>query len=114
VVKVKIYYKDREWPPEYRKVLEKMKEIIDPVTGESILDSGVLAGLEVKGDTLKVWLKFESNAEYNILGSAAMAYSKIVGDIMEKFALVMFDKVYVYDLGNNPIGIFENKGNGRK
>ncbi|MDK2870085.1 MAG: hypothetical protein PWP39_1320 [Pyrococcus sp.] len=106
---MKIYYPGREWPEEYKRVLEKMKEIIDPVTGDNILDSGVVAGLEVKDKTLKVWLRFESQVEYNILGGAAMAYSKIVGDIIEKFALVMFDNVYVYDLRNNTIGVFEKK-----
>ncbi|MFA4701099.1 hypothetical protein [Pyrococcus kukulkanii] len=106
---MKVYYPKRDWPEEYRKVLEDMKDIVDPITGESILDSGVLAGLEVAEDTLKVWLKFESQAEYNILGGAAMAYSRIVGSIMEKFALVKFDNVYVYDLRGNIIGKFEAK-----
>ncbi|AFK22697.1 iron-sulfur cluster assembly protein [Pyrococcus sp. ST04] len=106
---MKVYHPDRDWPPEYKEVLEELKRIIDPITGDNILDSGVVAALEVSGDTLKIWLKFESQAEYNILGGAAMAYSRIVGDIMERFALIKFDKVYVYDLRNNIIGKFENK-----
>ncbi|AEC52165.1 hypothetical protein PNA2_1250 [Pyrococcus sp. NA2] len=107
---MKVYHPNRKWPREYQEVLEAMRDIKDPVTGESILESGILAGLEVSKDTLKVWLKFESHAEYNILGGAAMAYSKIVGDIMERFAMVKFDNVYIYDLSGNPIGVFRKKG----
>lgn len=66
--------------------------------------------MEVTEDTLKVWLNFESHAEYNITGESAIAYSKIIGDIMERFALVKFENVYVYDLKNNPVGVFENRG----
>ena len=107
---MKVYSRDREYPEEYRAVLRELEKIIDPVTGGDILDSGVVAGLEVKGDTLKVWLNFESYAEYNILGNSAIAYSRIIGNIMERFALVKFDNVYVYDLRNNVVGKFEKKG----
>ncbi|CAB50315.1 iron-sulfur cluster assembly protein [Pyrococcus abyssi] len=107
---MKVYYPGRKWPREYEEVLNELKNVIDPVTGESILDSGILAGLEVSGRTLKVWLKFESLAEYNILGGAAMAYSKIAGDIIERLALTKFDNVYVYDLRGNPVGVFESRG----
>ncbi|WP_297509791.1 iron-sulfur cluster assembly protein [Thermococcus sp.] len=106
---MKIYTPDREWPPEYRAVIEELRKITDPVTGGDILDSGVVAGLEVSDETLKVWLRFESHAEYNIIGESAIAYSKIIGDIMERFALVKFNNVYIYDLGNHIVGIFENK-----
>ncbi|WP_297501964.1 hypothetical protein [Thermococcus sp.] len=106
---MKIYTPDREWPPEYRAVIEELKKITDPVTSGNILDSGVIAGLEVSDDTLKVWLRFESHAEYNITGESAIAYSKIIGDIMERFALVKFNNVYIYDLGNHIVGIFENR-----
>ncbi len=106
---MKVYTPDREWPPEYREVLEELGKITDPVTGGDVLDSGVIAGLEVGERVLKVWLKFESNAEHNIIGESAIAYSKIIGDIMERFALVRFDNVYVYDLGNHLVGVFENK-----
>ncbi len=106
---MKVYMKDREWPPEYRAVLDELARITDPVTGGDILDSGVIAGLEVNGDTLRIWLNFESHAEYNITGASAIAYSKIIGDIMERFALVRFQNVYVYDLKNNPVGVFENR-----
>jgi hypothetical protein len=106
---VKVYTPDREWPPEYKEVLEELRKIIDPVTGGNILDSGVIAGLEVGEDTLKIWLRFESHAEYNIIGETAIAYSKIIGDIMERFALVKFNNVYIYDLGNNIVGLFENR-----
>ncbi len=107
---MRIYSPDREYPPEYREVLEELKKITDPVTGGDILDSGVVAGLEVNGDTLKIWLRFESHAEHNIIGESPIAYSKIIGDIMERFALVKFDNVYVYDLANHVVGKFENKG----
>lgn len=110
VKKMRIYSPDREYPPEYREVLEELKKITDPVTGGDILDSGVVAGLEVTQDTLKIWLRFESHAEYNIIGESPIAYSKIIGDIMERFALVKFDNVYVYDLANHVVGKFENKG----
>lgn len=106
---MKVYMPDREWPEHYKPVLEELAKITDPVTGGDILDSGVVAGLEVNGDTLKIWLRFESHAEYNITGESAIAYSKIIGDIMERFALVKFQNVYVYDLGNNIVGLFENK-----
>ncbi|WP_029551058.1 iron-sulfur cluster assembly protein [Thermococcus zilligii] len=106
---MKIYSPDREWPPEYREVIEQLKTITDPVTGGDVLDSGVIAGLEVNGETLRIWLRFESHAEYNLIGESAIAYSKIIGDIMERFALVKFQNVYVYDLGNNIVGVFENK-----
>ncbi|MDV3103906.1 iron-sulfur cluster assembly protein [Thermococcus waiotapuensis] len=106
---MKIYSPDREWPDEYMEVIEQLKTITDPVTGGDVLDSGVIAGLEVNGETLKVWLRFESHAEYNLIGESAIAYSKIIGDIMERFALVKFQNVYVYDLGNNIVGVFENK-----
>jgi len=107
--KMKVYSRDREYPEEYREVLKELGEIIDPVTGGDILDSGVVAGLEVKEDTLKIWLNFESYAEYNIIGNSAIAYSRIIGNIMERFALVKFANVYVYDLRNNVIGKFEKK-----
>ncbi|AEH24662.1 iron-sulfur cluster assembly protein [Pyrococcus yayanosii] len=106
---MKVYMPEREWPPEYRAVLEELVKITDPVTGGNILDSGVVAGLEVGGNTIKVWLRFESHAEYNIIGENAIAYSKIIGDIIERFALLKFDNVYVYDLKNNLVGVFENK-----
>ncbi|NJE61144.1 iron-sulfur cluster assembly protein [Thermococcus sp. 21S7] len=106
---MKVYMPDREWPEHYRAVLDELAKITDPVTGGDILDSGVVAGLEVNGDTLKVWLNFESHAEYNITGASAIAYSKIIGDIIERFALAKFQNVYVYDLKNNPVGVFENK-----
>ena len=106
---MKVYSPDREWPEPYRAVIEELKKITDPVTGGDILDSGVVAGLEVTDDTLKIWLRFESHAEYNIIGESPIAYSKIIGDIMERFALVKFDNVYVYDLGNRIVGVFENK-----
>ena len=106
---MKVYMPDREWPEHYKPVLKELAKITDPITGGDILDSGVIAGLEVDGDTLKVWLNFESHAEYNITGESAIAYSKIIGDIMERFALVKFQNVYVYDLKNNTVGIFENK-----
>ncbi len=106
---MKVYMPGREWPEHYREVLNELAEITDPVTGGDILDSGVVAGLEVSDDTLKVWLNFESHAEYNITGASAIAYSKIIGDIIERFALVRFQNVYVYDLKNNPVGVFENK-----
>ncbi|WP_148883629.1 iron-sulfur cluster assembly protein [Thermococcus aciditolerans] len=106
---MKVYMPDREWPEHYREVLDELAKITDPVTGGDILDSGVVAGLEVADDALKVWLNFESHAEYNITGESAIAYSKIIGDIIERFALVKFQNVYVYDLKNNPVGVFENK-----
>ena len=106
---MKVYMPGREWPEHYKPVLEELAKITDPVTGGDILDSGVIAGLEVTGDTLKIWLNFESHAEYNITGESAIAYSRIIGDIMERFALVRFNNVYVYDLKNNIVGIFENK-----
>ncbi|NJE04741.1 DUF59 domain-containing protein [Thermococcus sp. M36] len=106
---MKVYMPNREWPRHYRAVLDELAKITDPVTGGDILDSGVVAGLEVNGDTLKIWLNFESHAEYNITGASAIAYSKIIGDIIERFALVKFQNVYVYDLKNNPVGVFENK-----
>jgi len=106
---MKVYMPGREWPEHYRAVLEELAKITDPVTGGDIVDSGVVAGLEVSGDTLKVWLNFESHAEYNITGASAIAYSKIIGDIIERFALVRFQNVYVYDLKNNPVGVFENR-----
>ncbi len=106
---MKVYMPGREWPEHYKPVLEELAKITDPVTGGDILESGVIAGLEVTGDTLKIWLNFESHAEYNIIGESAIAYSKIIGDIMERFALVRFNNVYVYDLKNNIVGIFENK-----
>ncbi|WP_297072730.1 iron-sulfur cluster assembly protein [Thermococcus sp.] len=106
---MKVYIPGREWPEPYKAVIEELKKITDPVTGGDILDSGVIAGLEVSDDTLKVWLKFESHTEYNMTGESAVAYSKIIGDIMERFALVKFDNVYVYDLANNVVGKFENK-----
>ena len=107
---MKVYARNRGYPPEYREVLKELKEIIDPITGGDILDSGVVAGLEVTKDTLKIWLRFESHAEYNIIGEFPVAYSKIIGDIMERFALVKFDNVYVYDLANNIVGRFKNRG----
>jgi hypothetical protein len=100
---------DRDWPEHYKPVLEELAKVSDPITGGDILDSGVVAGLEVSDETLKVWLNFESHAEYNITGESAIAYSRIIGDIMERFALVKFQNVYVYDLKNNPVGIFENR-----
>ncbi len=100
---------DRDWPEHYRAVLEELAKVPDPITGGDVLDSGVIAGLEVSDETLKVWLNFESHAEYNITGESALAYSRIIGDIMEHFALVKFQNVYVYDLKNNPVGIFENR-----
>lgn len=106
---MKVYSPDREWPKHYKAVIEELRKITDPVTGGDILDSGVVAGLEVTEDTLKIWLRFESHAEYNIIGESPIAYSKIIGDIMERFALVKFQNVYVYDLKNNPVGVFENK-----
>jgi len=106
---MKIYSPDREWPEPYRAVLEELSKVTDPVTGGDILDSGVVAGLEVSGDTLKIWLNFESHAEYNMTGASAIAYSKIIGDVMERFALVKFQNIYIYDLKNNPVGVFENK-----
>ncbi len=106
---MKIYMKDRKWPPEYQAVLNELSKIVDPVTGGDILDSGVIAGLEVTEDTLKVWLNFESHAEYNITGASAIAYSRIIGNIMERFALIKFSNVYVYDLRNNIVGKFEKK-----
>lgn len=106
---MKVYMPNREWPEHYKAVIEELKKITDPVTGGDILDSGVVAGLEVADDTLKVWLNFESHAEYNITGESAIAHSKIIGDIIERFALVKFQNVYVYDLKNNPVGVFENK-----
>jgi len=106
---MKVYMPGREWPDHYRAVIEELKKITDPVTGGDILDSGVVAGLEVSGDTLKIWLRFESHAEYNIIGESPIAYSKIIGDIIERFALVRFQNVYVYDLKNNPVGVFENR-----
>ncbi len=108
---MKLYRPDREWPEPYEEVLNELDKVIDPVTGGSVLESGVVAGLEVTGDTLKVWLNFESHADYNLTGASAMAYSRIVGDIMERFALVRFGKVYVYDLSGNPVGVFDpNRG----
>ncbi len=106
---MKVYSPDREWPEHYKAVIEELKTITDPATGGDILDSGVVAGLEVSEDTLKIWLRFESHAEYNIIGESPIAYSKIIGDIMERFALVKFQNVYVYDLSNNIVGKFENK-----
>ena len=106
---MKVYMPDREWPEPYKSVIEELKKITDPISGGDILDSGVVAGLEVRGNTLKIWLRFESHAEYNIIGESAIAYSKIIGDIMERFALVKFDNVYVYDLGNNVVGKFEGR-----
>ncbi|WP_048147866.1 iron-sulfur cluster assembly protein [Palaeococcus ferrophilus] len=106
---MKVYMPGREYPEEYREVLEELREIKDPVTGGDVLDSGVIAGLEVKEDTLKIWLRFESHAEYNIIGENAISYSRIIGNIMERFALVKFDNVYVYDLGNNIVGKFEKR-----
>lgn len=106
---MKVYSPDREWPEHYKAVIEELRKITDPVTEGDILDSGVVAGLEVTEDTLKIWLRFESHAEYNIIGESPIAYSKIIGDIMERFALVKFQNVYVYDLKNNPVGVFENK-----
>ncbi|AIU70451.1 hypothetical protein TEU_08980 [Thermococcus eurythermalis] len=106
---MKVYSPDREWSEHYKAVIEELRKITDPVTGGDILDSGVVAGLEVTEDTLKIWLRFESHAEYNIIGESPIAYSKIIGDIMERFALVKFQNVYVYDLKNNPVGVFENK-----
>jgi metal-sulfur cluster biosynthetic enzyme len=55
---MKVYMPDREWPKHYRPVLEELSKITDPITGGDILDSGVIAGLEVTEDTLKVWLNF--------------------------------------------------------
>lgn len=107
---MKVYMKDRDWPPEYRAVLDELAEITDPVTGGDILDSGVVAGLEVTDDTLRIWLNFESYAEYNLTGASAIAYSRIIGNIMERFALVKFANVYVYDLRNNIVGKFGKKG----
>ncbi|WP_054841450.1 iron-sulfur cluster assembly protein [Thermococcus peptonophilus] len=108
---MKVYMPDREWPEPYRAVLDELAKITDPITGGDILDSGVVAGLEVTEDTLKIWLNFESHAEYNITGESAIAYSKIIGDIIERFALVKFENVYVFDLKNNPVGgVFENRG----
>ena len=111
---MKVYSPDREWPEPYRKVLKELEEVVDPVTGGSVLESGVIAGLEVTEDTLRIWLNFESHAEYNLTGASAMAYSRIIGDIMERFALVRFDRVYVYDLSGNPVGVFDpgSKGKG--
>ena len=106
---MKVYVPGREWPEHYKPVLEELSKVRDPITGGDILDSGVIAGLEVSDNTLRIWLNFESHAEYNITGESAIAYSKIIGDIMERFALVKFDNVYIYDLKNNPVGIFENK-----
>ncbi|WP_297068743.1 iron-sulfur cluster assembly protein [Thermococcus sp.] len=106
---MKVYMPDREWPEHYRAVLDELAKVTDPITGGDILDSGVVAGLEVSDETLKIWLNFESHAEYNITGASAIAYSKIIGDIMEHFALIRFQNVYIYDLKNNPVGIFENR-----
>lgn len=106
---MKVYMPNREWPEPYRAVLEELRKITDPITGGDILDSGVVAGLEIKEDKLEIWLRFESHAEYNIIGESPIAYSKIIGDIMERFALVKFQNVYVYDLGNNVVGKFENR-----
>ena len=106
---MKMYMKDRKWPQEYQAVLKELAEIVDPVTGGDILDSGVVAGLEVNEDTLKIWLNFESRAEYNMTGASAIAYSRIIGNIMERFALVKFANVYVYDLRINIVGKFEKK-----
>ncbi len=100
---------DREWPEHYRAVLDELAKVTDPITGGDILDSGVVAGLEVSDETLKIWLNFESHAEYNITGASAIAYSKIIGDIMEHFALIRFQNVYIYDLKNNPVGVFKNR-----
>ncbi len=106
---MKVYRADREWPEEYKPVLEELRKITDPVTGGDILDSGVVAGIEVNDDTLRIWLNFESHAEYNLTGASAIAYSRIIGDIMEHFALKLFNRVYVYDLSGKPVGIFDPK-----
>ena len=44
-----------------------------------------------------------------MIGGAAIAHSKIIGDIMERFALVKFSKVYIYDMKNNLLAKFEKK-----
>ncbi|WP_457742522.1 iron-sulfur cluster assembly protein [Thermococcus sp.] len=106
---MKVYMPNREWPPRYQEVLSELEKVTDPVTGGDVLSSGVIAGLEVAEDTLKIWLNFESHAEYNLTGASAIAYSKIIGDIIERFALTKFDNVYIYDLKNIPVGVFENK-----
>ncbi|HIH73565.1 MAG: hypothetical protein PWP49_1253 [Thermococcaceae archaeon] len=106
---MKVYRNDREYPPEYREVLEELSTVIDPISTMNILDAGLLAGLEVGDDTLKLWLAVESNSYYNMIGGAAIAHSKIIGDIMERFALVKFSRVYIYDMKNNLLAKFEKK-----
>ncbi|MBC7094435.1 iron-sulfur cluster assembly protein [Thermococcus sp.] len=106
---MKIYSKDREYPEEYKAVLNELSTVIDPISTMNILDAGLLAGLDIDGDTLKLWLAMESNAYYNMIGGAAITHSKIIGDIMERFALVKFSRVYIYDMGNNLLAKFEKK-----
>lgn len=106
---MKVYRNDREYPQEYKEVLEELSTVIDPISTMNILDAGLLAGLDVSDNTLKIWLAVESNAYYNMIGGAAIAHSKIIGDIMERFALVKFSRVYIYDMKNNLLAKFEKK-----
>jgi len=109
VSKMRIYRKDKEYPEEYKEVLEELSTVIDPISTMNILDAGLLAGLNVEEDKLELWLAVESNAYYNMIGGAAIAHSKIIGDIMERFTLVRFSKVYRYDMRNNMLAKFEKK-----
>lgn len=107
---MKVYVKDKKYPPEYQEVLKELENIIDPISGDNILDANLLAGLEVNDDTLKLWLAFESNTCDAIIGGVAVSNSRIIGNIMERFALVKFPRVYIYDLHNNVLAKFEMKG----
>ncbi|NJE25227.1 hypothetical protein E3E22_00990 [Thermococcus sp. MV5] len=106
---MKIYRKDREYPKEYQEVLKELATVIDPISTMNLLDVGLIAGLNVNEETLEIWLAVESNTYYNMIGGAAIAHSKIIGDIMERFALVKFSRVYIYDMGNNLLAKFEKK-----
>ncbi|KPU62685.1 hypothetical protein EP1X_07455 [Thermococcus sp. EP1] len=106
---MKVYRKDREYPKEYQEVLKELGTVIDPISTMNLLDAGLIAGLNVNEETLEIWLAVESNTYYNMIGGAAIAHSKIIGDIMERFALVKFSRVYIYDMGNNLLAKFEKK-----
>jgi len=65
VSKMRIYRKDKEYPEEYKEVLEELSTVIDPISTMNILDAGLLAGFNVEEDKLELWLAVESNAYYN-------------------------------------------------
>ncbi|MCK4319801.1 metal-sulfur cluster assembly factor [Candidatus Micrarchaeota archaeon] len=41
-----------------KKVLEKLKEVIDPEVGVNVVDLGLIYGVEVKGDTIVIKMSF--------------------------------------------------------